>query len=62
MQLILIPLVKFNLPHKIEEILELEGKLEGELRRNFDTNVVVVVVVVVVETNFFGFISILCQA
>jgi hypothetical protein len=49
MQLILILLVKFNLPHKIEEILELEGKLEGELRRNFDTNVVVVVVV---ETIF----------
>lgn len=57
MQLILIPLVKFNLPHKIEEILELEEKLEGELRRNFDTNVVVEV-----ETNFFGFISILSQA
>jgi hypothetical protein len=34
MQLILIPLVKFNLPHKIEEILELEGKLEGELKES----------------------------
>jgi hypothetical protein len=57
MQLILIPLVKFNLPHTIEEILELEGKLEGELTRNFDSNVIVVV-----ETFFFGFISILSQA
>jgi hypothetical protein len=57
MQLILIPLVKLNLPHKIEEILELEGKLEGELRRNFDTNVVVLV-----ETNFFWVPSILSQA
>jgi hypothetical protein len=57
MQLILIPLVKFNLPHKIEEILELEGKLEGELIIFFDTNVVVEV-----EKNNFGFISILIQA
>jgi len=60
MQLIIVPLVKFNLPQKFEEILELEGKLEVELKRNFDTNVVVVVVVV--ETIFFGFISILSQA
>ncbi len=58
MQLIIVPLVKFNLPQKFEEILELEGKLEVELKRNFDTNVVVVVV----ETIFFGFISILSQA
>jgi hypothetical protein len=36
----------------------LEGKLEGELKRNFDTTVVVVVV----ETKKFGFISILNQA
>jgi hypothetical protein len=57
MQFILIPLVKFNLPHKIEEILELEGKLEGELIIFFDTNVVVEV-----EKNNFGFISILIQA
>jgi hypothetical protein len=58
MQLILIPLVKFNLPHKIEEILELEGKLEGESRRSFDTNVIVVVL----ETISFGFIQFLSQA
>jgi hypothetical protein len=50
MQLIIVPLVKFNLPQKFEEILELEGKLEVELKRNFDTNVVVVVV----ETIFLG--------